>query len=452
VAETALEPSTTAARGLPPGSASLSAPARLPLKHALGIAVSFVFLIALGIFRGGALLPADRARFGAAVILVGVVWFAATVAPGSEEVHGLRAALRLDGLLSVPLWALTGLCFWSGLSALWSLDAVRSLVAAALLLGGLVYYAGGLLLAQRSWRGRPIVLLVVSGIGTAVAAPSLLGFVLQWDGWITVIEGVRHAQGPLGYANALAGLMLLSVPASVGLAVREWPFVRRRGWLAPSLIWAAIVIQLVVAWTTRSRGAFLSVAATLMLWALIWCVRAFTGRTASATPTRRILAAAVVTVCVLALLAGAVVEFNSLCSAPKGADRARVGTWNAGLLAARERPLAGWGADQWFEAYSPLRTESYFQAPPTRYAHDLFVQSAVELGAVGTLIVLAIVVAVLGLGFRRGHPRSALFWLSLASSAFLLQNLVDLTWYIPALFCLFWFFVGAQVGLLQARD
>ena len=80
------------------------------------------------------------------------------------------------------------------------------------------------------------------------------------------------------------------------------------------------------------------------------------------------------------------------------------------------------------------------------------VQSAVEVGAIGTAIVLVGAVAVIGLGLRRGRdPASPLVWLSLATTAFLFQNLVDLTWYIPALFCLFWFCVGALVGLQRAR-
>lgn len=257
--------------------------------------------------------------------------------------------------------------------------------------------------------------------------------------------------GPLGYANALAGLMLLSLPATVGLAACEWPFASRRGRITPLLLWAAIALQSTVVWTTRSRAAFLSVAAALMLWWLVWSVRTLSHRAAHHSARRHILAASAVLVCVVALAVGAWAEVDSLRSAPKGSDFARVGTWNAGLLAAQERPLTGWGADEWFEAYSPFRKASYFQAPATRYAHNLLVQSAVELGAVGTGLVLAIMAAVIGLGLRREGPRTPLFWLSLATTAFLLQNLVDLTWYIPALFCLFCFLVGAQVRLLQGR-
>lgn len=440
-----------AARGQPPGGGSIQAPAPLPLIHLLGIGVSFIFLLALGVFRGGALLPADRARFGVAVIVVGAAWLVMTAASGSDSRRGLLAAFRFDGLISVPIWGLVALCLWSGLSALWSLDAVRSLVAAALLAGGLVYYASGVVLARREWRGRPLGLLAVSGIGVAVAVPSLLGFIGDWDAWNTVIEGVRNAQGPFGYANALAGLMLLSLPATVGLAAREWPFTARRGKLASMLLWAAIALQMATVWAARSRGALLSVVAVLVLWVLVWSVHALTRHPVRPTVKKRVLAAFAVLVCVVGLVVAAWSEFDSLRSAPQGSDRARVGTWNAGLLAAQERPVAGWGADEWFEAYSPLREESYFKAPATRYAHNLLVQSAVELGAVGIAIVLAIVVAVIGLGLRHGGPRSPLFWASLATTAFLLQNLVDLTWYIPALFCLFWFLVGAQVGLLRGR-
>ena len=205
---------TSDARGPAPGVGSLPAPPTMPLEHVLAVVVAFVFLLGLGIFQGGALLPADRARFAASTLALGVAWLALTVVSGtSGGARRLLATLRLRGLAAVPICALLALGTWSFLSAAWSLDVLRSLVAGVLVAGGVVYYAAGLILSHRTWRDRSVVLLAVAGIGVVVAVPSLVGFGLDWSGWNTVIVGARNAQGPLGYANALAGLMILSLAA-----------------------------------------------------------------------------------------------------------------------------------------------------------------------------------------------------------------------------------------------
>lgn len=122
-------------------------------------------------------------------------------------------------------------------------------------------------------------------------------------------------------------------------------------------------------------------------------------------------------------------------------DQARIQTWRAGLTAARKHPVQGWGAGTWYQAYLPYRI-----GPPTRFAHDVFVQHAVELGAIGAVLVLLIVVAAVARGLTlawRSDAADARLWLWVGCVAFLAQNLVGLTWYVPALLYLFWFSLGA---------
>ena len=122
-------------------------------------------------------------------------------------------------------------------------------------------------------------------------------------------------------------------------------------------------------------------------------------------------------------------------------DQARIQTWQAGLKASHERPLIGWGADMWYEAYSPYR-----QGPPTRFAHNVLVQHLVEVGAIGTGLLLLTIGSVIAGGVALAARRPATdprLWLWVGAIAFLAQNLVDLTWYFPSLLLLLWYCVGA---------
>ena len=125
-------------------------------------------------------------------------------------------------------------------------------------------------------------------------------------------------------------------------------------------------------------------------------------------------------------------------------DQGRVQTWHAGVDTAVERPIQGWGADTWYQAYLPHR-----MGPPTRFAHSLPVQQTVELGILGLLLLAAFVGSVFLPGLRlawRSGPGEERLWLWVGTTAFLVQNLYDLNWYFPALFYLFCLQAGASTA------
>ncbi|HEY3347406.1 MAG TPA: hypothetical protein VGK71_07270, partial [Nitrospirota bacterium] len=85
------------------------------------------------------------------------------------------------------------------------------------------------------------------------------------------------------------------------------------------------------------------------------------------------------------------------------------------------------------------------EADETRYAHNIFLQSMVETGPAGVLVMVAIFGAFVLRGFRkaRGKDDGLIFAGVLAGgAAFIVHNLMDFTWFVPETAILFWFYAG----------
>jgi O-antigen ligase len=103
----------------------------------------------------------------------------------------------------------------------------------------------------------------------------------------------------------------------------------------------------------------------------------------------------------------------------------RVGIWRAAVGTAATRPLQGYGAGTFLAASRPRQLQE--RPVPTRYAHDLALESWVELGLAGLLAVLAWYVAVLTGIVKRRRVKNA--WVLIpAVAAFPLANLLDWPW------------------------
>jgi len=103
----------------------------------------------------------------------------------------------------------------------------------------------------------------------------------------------------------------------------------------------------------------------------------------------------------------------------------RIGIWRAAVGTATERPLQGYGAGTFLAASRRRQLEE--RPVPTRYAHDLALESWVELGLGGLLAVLAWYLAVLRGIVKRRRATNA--WVLIpAVAAFPLANLLDWPW------------------------
>jgi O-antigen ligase len=388
-------------------------------------------------------------------------------APGGGAVAGPtgRAA---EVRWSLPETLLYGLASFGALSALWSLDWADSLRASGILFGGCFYLHLGRHVGAAPSGARRALLWLVAATGIVISVFSVVGYALRWWRFSLEKDGVLAATGTFGYANALAGLLLLTLAATmaVSLETRGGPRLssirlaasgrfgpqatRRRtgGRLAQT---AAIGIQVAALVLTWSKGAAVVAVFLLLLWL---AARSFAA--SDRAHRRRWLGVLLAILLAAGLATGGALLWKDVAPqmavsglppsdadpedvVPMTSNAFRIKTWSAALEAAGRRPVAGWGLDTFYAAYSPFKLGGH-----TAYAHNVVIQHLVEVGGIGTALLLAfLLVATLRpartlLG-PRGDPRIPLV---LGVQAFALHNLVDLTWYFPALFFIFTLLLG----------
>jgi O-antigen ligase len=123
-----------------------------------------------------------------------------------------------------------------------------------------------------------------------------------------------------------------------------------------------------------------------------------------------------------------------------GFAHGRAGLSQAAVDTAEDRPLAGSGALSFGTA--SLR---YQEPPPVRFAHNLPLEGWAELGLAGALFALVLYGGSIGLVWsRRRGPAAWLF--GPAVLAFLVANLFDWPWHVPASGGVFAIALGALVG------
>ena len=425
-----------------------------PPRHGRPLAQTFVvwcaaLLILWACYDWGAFLQPSRLVVAIAAPALGLVWAASCFCERRRNAKTPPGHPRW-GLTEWLLLALGGL---GALSAAWSLDWTASLQAAGILFGGLFFLYLGRDVAGASPAERSIALLVLTEVGVLISLVACVGYALRFWRFAAEQDGVLLATGTFGYANALAGLVLLTLAATVALflELRRRPHDR----LYDALLLAAGALQVAALVLTRSRAAA-AVLVVLVLFFLI--MRAFGAAGGSRRHRRLGIALSVVLLC--GLVAGGVLIWREVAPqlavsglppagtgaqdiVPMTSNSFRIKNWVAALKAARESPIWGYGLGTFYEAYSPFKLGAH-----TAYAHNVVIQQLVEVGAIGALLLVAfLVVAVLRpIKALLGPLRNPQIPLLLGTLAFVLHNLVDLTWYFPALFLTFCLVLGLMAS------
>ena len=370
-------------------------------------------------------------------------------------------------------WLILALAVFGALSAIWSLDWVASVRAAGIVLGGCFYLYLGRHIGRISLTARASALFLLAAVGVLVSLLSVVGYAFHWWRFSLEKDGVLTATGTFGYANALAGLLLLTLAATAALYLESrHPSLRdmrpdsaahteaklqtgRRQAFGRLLLAAAAAPQVATLVLTRSRAA----AAVIVVLVLLFLIaRAFGA--AGGTRRRRWLGIALTLLLVCGLVAGGVLLWKEVAPQmaasglpPSGSDPEdivpmtsnsfRIKTWMAALEAARARPVLGYGLDTFYEAYSPFKLGAH-----TAYAHNVVIQHLVEVGGIGTALLVAflLVATLRPVKTLLGSLRNSQIPLLLGVQAFVLHNLVDLTWYFPALLFVFALVLGLTVS------
>jgi O-antigen ligase len=181
------------------------------------------------------------------------------------------------------------------------------------------------------------------------------------------VEGVRRIAGPYPHPDALALYVLRGAVFAAAWAAGE----RVARWLAGS----CAVVCLVALAASYSRGAY--AAAALALLVVVWSV----------APRLRWPALIAVAVAVVAAVAFAGQRMLSLFHG--GSGSLRLDIWRAALTMIRDRPVRGYGPDQFLYVYAPR-----YIAPTawgerfTSHPHNVVLDFWLTLGIIGAAVAL----------------------------------------------------------------
>jgi len=303
------------------------------------------------------------------------------------EVRAGRAAVTLvAATVTISLWTLV--------SWLWSAEPPTTLQEA---LRAPIYVAAAVTFVTLAGMGGSLGV----ACGVAAGTTALAGYALA-DRGLAQSQGKLLAE-PLGYANALGGLCAIGF---VIVAVLGWR-VRKNAALAGVAAAAAAVLVAALS-LTSSRGSWTALVAALVV--------VFAG-------AMRVRAA----VAVVAALVGVSV-LTAFTTAPR-LLQARGDYWHSAWRVAEHHPLGGSGAgtfDLGWAAYGDL----------TRWgealdAHNLYLETLAELGIVGLVLVLGLLVPAAAALRSDRLPAGA--WAALAGAvAYLVHAGLDWDWEMPA--------------------
>lgn len=221
-----------------------------------------------------------------------------------------------------------------------------------------------LLVALLVWHRRTQLLPELAALalivgGTVASIHALADLAL--GGGVTV-EGVTRIAGPYPHPNALA-LMTIRITVLAFVWVVLEPRIRR--WVVPMLVICAITVG-----ATFSRGAMLAglVAIGIVL--------------VNAPPRVRFAGAGTVA---LGLLAAVVVARDRMLDLfGGGSGSLRLDIWSSALAMIDDRPVRGYGPDQFLYAYLPRYVQpTAWNERFTAHAHNFMLDFWIRLGIIG---------------------------------------------------------------------
>lgn len=419
-----------------------SAPlAPLALGAALGLAV---------LVRGGF---TDTGKVAFALAAGGAVL--AALAGG----HVARSVSRHPTVLGLALLAALSVA-----SAAWTVGDPDDAIGSGLAIAGLA----AMVLAAASLAGRPEgTHLLASAIVAAAVLTGALGYLaaaMRSEPFAQCLSGVWRPGGTFEYSPALGLAQVAALPillrgtvcrsrhtaaaayagATLGVGVLVLAGSRTQLALGAAVLIAAL------AWPQRTVAAnrpriaaaggavvaggltiaaisltdLISAPARVALAVAVVALAACAGFGLTRPPRRR--AVATVLLCCAAgggLMAVASTSPAECGTPPKGGlTHGRIALWGDAAATFAERPLLGAGAGAFVVVSADRQGE-----PPVRFAHNLPLETAVELGVAGAAA-LALLVVGTGVALRRARGTPQLWIYGPAVAAFLLANLVDWSW------------------------
>ncbi|MBK5225568.1 MAG: O-antigen ligase family protein [Thermoleophilia bacterium] len=435
----------------------------------------------LGTLWRGGYFPEQKWPFALALLAAGAVEIAVTTAVGSAR------ALR-----SPAFWSLAAFTLYAVITRAWSV-APADTDRESMLMGGylatffvvrsqIVRYGGLALGAVASW-------FVYAA--TFTAAWGLATFLWRWGPYAAMLDDVFRAGSTFEYSNALSCFSLMALPVTVALQRRAaspdrsllavavtlqavavlvsyarfgivmlaalslyLSFSGWRGGFALSTAFSlamALPIGVVATMASESGDPFTGLLIIFVIMVVVWLVESYLD-----APKFRSALRAVAALSAAGGLAAAVllanrsermqvilsIRFREGFSLSRLLPH-RLDTWQGAVDAYRVRPLTGSGLGSFAQVFAQYTIAVY-----TKYAHNLIIQTAVDTGIIGVVWLALFLGYVIVLSVWRlvvaSHPLARAF--AVSSLTFIVYNMFDWEWYVPALTA--WFMVG--VACLEA--
>ncbi len=277
------------------------------------------------------------------------------------------------------------------------------------LLYGLIRVSG---LSRRDlWR------LVDAFILSAVAV-SLIGlYQFAFTHYVIVAEGVRRVLAVYGSPNNLALYLDRAVPLVIALAL----FVDERRRRAA---YALAAIPIAVAWyLTYSRGAYLGIAAGLLLMGLL-----------SGRRVRLAVAALLVGAGIALIPFAQTARFQSLFQEGTGTGFFRVSVWESGIAMIRDHPVFGVGLDNFLYEYPQYIQPDAWREPNLAHPHNIVLDFWVRMGIFGVAALAWMLLEFYRRGFRTlrergGIQRALVIGLLASMTAALAHGMIDAAYF-----------------------
>jgi O-antigen ligase len=308
-----------------------------------------------------------------------------------------RAERRVDRAGVALVAGVVAVAGWTALSSIWTqsvprtmLELERDLVYVAIAAAVLLLCTAGNRVQLVWGLGGGLVLVIAFAVGAYFASPHAPD----------ATQGALLFR-PIGYANALGGLAALALPLAVALAVHDarLPVVLLAG--------ASALVLAVALYLTQNRSGYVAVGVAFVVWL-------------SRTLRPRMRSAWVVRSAPVAVVLVGVVLWRALAGL---GDRAQY--WRVAWRVVERHPLLGSGAGTFDEQWLRYRGSGV----SVRDAHSLYLETLSELGVVGLVLLVALLVFPIVVSRRARDPLTTACLA--AYCAFLVHTAFEWDWEIP---------------------
>lgn len=238
--------------------------------------------------------------------------------------------------------------------------------------------------------------------------------VIQWAGGLKVSQGGIRIDGTLGNAEYLSTYALFNVFLALYLLVRE-KFDTTRGNILMAIYSLIIILQAFVLYHSGTRGAMLGLIAGLGLTTLLVAIFEKNNRKIRTIAIGALAAIMLVVGGFIAMRDAAFIQASPVLSRlaaispTEGTGKARLMVWGMAYEGFQERPILGWGMDNFGSVFSKYYDPNMWgQEQWFDRAHNVFFDWLVAAGVLGLLGYLSLFVLAVYYIWRRSDELSVL--------------------------------------------